>query len=126
LVRNEDYEFILLCWDKGSLTPIHGHDEKDCWVFQVSGQLKESRFTEIESGFELTNEMVLNAGQITYMHDRMGYHKIENLSNQRAMSLHVYACPINTCKIYNEELSQFEIKQMEYDSVAEQAEIAGV
>jgi len=121
LIRTEEFEFILLCWDRGSATPIHGHDGQDCWVYQVSGDLKETRFEQVSERFDISSEIELCEGKIAYMHDRMGYHKIENLSSQRAMSLHIYSNPIDRCKVYNEELSKFEIKKMEYDSVGDEA-----
>ncbi len=119
LARKEDFEFILLCWDKGAKTPIHGHDDQDCWVYQVDGSVKEKRYKESAESFQVTNESVLNPGRVTYMHDRMGYHSIENIGRQRAMTLHVYAKPIDQCKVYNEEKACFEICEMEYDTVHE-------
>ena len=86
-------------------------------MYQVAGEVRERRYKEADYGFELVNEAVLNPGRITYMHDRMGYHTIENISNSGAMTLHVYANPIDRCKVYNEETSEFEIKEMEYDSI---------
>ena len=117
IARKDDFEFILLCWSEGAATPIHGHAGQDCWVYQVAGEVRERRYKEADYGFELVNEAVLNPGRITYMHDRMGYHTIENISNSGAMTLHVYANPIDRCKVYNEETSEFEIKEMEYDSI---------
>ena len=119
IVRRDGFEFILLCWDHESTTPIHGHANQDCWVYQVSGEITETRFKEESTGFTVTNQSTISQGEITYMHDRMGYHKIENTSGKRAMTLHVYANPIDKCKVFNEELSKFEVKELAYDSVGE-------
>ena len=117
IVRKNEFEFILLCWDIGSSTPIHGHSGEDCWVYQVDGEVRERRYRNSSSGFEMTNEAILSEGNITYMHDRMGYHTIENVFSERAMTLHVYANPIDTCEVYNLETSSFERKEMKYDSM---------
>lgn len=117
IARRDGFEFILLCWDVGSATPIHGHAGENCWVYQVAGEVCEKRYTETENGFELTNQAILTEGRITYMHDRMGYHSIRNVSSNTAMTLHVYANPIDRCKVYNEEKSTFEICEMQYDSI---------
>lgn len=117
LARKDGFEFILLCWDKGVSTPIHGHANQNCWVYQVTGEVKEQRYKALGNDFEITNEAVLSEGQLTYMHDRMGYHTIENVSDGTAMTLHVYANPIDRCEVYNEEKSIFEIKELEYDSI---------
>lgn len=117
IARRDGFEFILLCWDKGAITPIHGHDNQNCWVFQVAGSVSEKRYRETSYGFELTNDATLNEGRITYMHDRMGYHTIENISNKPAMTLHVYANPIDRCKVFNEKKGEFETIEMQYDTI---------
>ena len=117
IARKDGFEFILLCWDAGVATPIHGHGGEDCWVYQVAGSVRERRYVESEFGFKTTNEAILEEGKITYMHDSMGYHTIENIFEQGAMTLHVYASPIDRCKVYNEEKGAFEVAEMEYDTI---------
>lgn len=117
IARRDGFEFILLCWDTGAKTPIHGHDNQNCWVYQVQGSVSEQRFKQTSYGFELTNEAVLKEGKITYMHDRMGYHTLENISESPSMTLHVYANPIDRCEVYNEQRGCFEVVEMEYDTI---------
>ena len=114
LARNQIYELILLCWDVDAKAPIHGHGGKNCWVYQVQGSVEEIRFTQEEGNLKETNRQVLSEGKLTYMNDRMGYHMIGNISNERAMTLHLYASPIDACKVYNEQKDCFEIKEMRY------------
>ena len=114
LARTEKYELILLCWDIGARAPIHGHGGEDCWVYQVEGTVEEVRFQEEGEALRETNRMTRSPGKLTYMNDRMGYHSIGNISNQRALTLHIYASPINRCKVYNDEDDCFEIKEMSY------------
>ena len=114
LARTPNYEIILLCWDVDSKTPIHGHDEKDCWVYQLQGSIEEKRYQEHVGNLSETHRMKLTPGKLTYMHDRMGYHSIENNSGKRAMTLHIYASPIDQCEIYNDEKGCFELKEMSY------------
>ncbi len=121
IARRDCFEFILLCWDSGAKTPIHGHNGQNCWVYQVSGSASEKRFKKTHYGFELTNHTILNAGKITYMHDRMGYHTLENPTKTPSMTLHVYANPIDRCEVYNENMGCFEIVEMEYDTIEGQS-----
>jgi cysteine dioxygenase len=115
LARTEKYEIILLCWDIGAKTPIHGHGGEDCWVYQVQGTVEEVRLEEQQVGIlKETSRMALTPGKLTYMNDRMGYHTIENTSTQRAMTLHIYASPIDYCKVFNNKKDCFEIKEMSY------------
>jgi len=116
--RNENYELILLCWDTDAQTRIHNHAGEDCWVYQVAGTVKEVRFTQNDQGKMIeTNTAVLTEQKLTYMHDRMGFHSIENISNERAMTLHIYASPINECKVFNEDTEKLETADLVYDTI---------
>ncbi len=114
LARTEKYEVILLCWDIGAKTPIHGHGGEDCWVYQVQGTVEEVRLEEQAGTLKETNRMILTPGKLTYMNDQMGYHTIENTSAQQAMTLHIYASPIDSCKVFNNKKDCFEMKEMFY------------
>lgn len=117
VARHEKFEFILLCWSPGAVTPIHGHDGQDCWVYQVDGSVREKRFAQSGNSFEITNDMTLDAGKLCYMNDKMGYHALANESAQRSMTLHIYANPIDRCEVFNEERDCFVTVEMEYDTV---------
>ncbi len=115
--RTEGYELILICWSAQCITPIHGHGGQDCWVYQVEGALTEKRFVKNEAE-ELveTKSMTLEAGDLTYMEDKMGYHQLLNETDQRGCTLHVYASPIDECDVFNKETNCFETKVMSYDT----------
>ncbi len=117
LARTEDYEFILLCWDDNCDTPIHDHAGQNCWVRQVDGVLQETRYSGNAEDLNIESVGDLNPGQISYMNDELGYHKIANVSGDKAMTLHVYVKPIEECMVWNDEKEDFEMKQMEYDNI---------
>ena len=118
LARSEDYEIILLCWDQKAVTPIHGHGGQDCWVYQVNGKVLEMRFTKNDDNdLQLSEKLILGDGDISYMTDEMGYHLIKNNSKESAMTLHVYAGPIDECEVYCNEENNFKCLEMEYDCV---------
>ncbi|MGM0479218.1 MAG: cysteine dioxygenase [Bacteroidota bacterium] len=120
VARTDDYELLLLCWDQQAETPIHGHGGQDCWVYQIEGTVEEIRVKEDENDeLQETHRMDLAPGKISYMNDDMGYHKIRNPFRQRAMTLHIYAKPIDACKVFDPENEAFEVKEMEYDTVAD-------
>ena len=120
VVENENFELILICWEKGQVTAIHDHGGEECWVYFVDGNFKENIYSQKENG-ELTIEKTTNAksGDIAYMIDFMGFHNLENTSNKRAMSLHLYAKPIKNCNVYDTEKNEFFSKEMTYDNVQE-------
>ena len=118
--ENEKFELILLCWEKGQQTPIHDHGGEECWVKIINGEFKETIFKTTESGeLEVENSFVLKEDEISYMIDFMGFHSIENISDGRSMSLHLYAKPIRNCNIFDEDLKTFEMKNLQYDTICE-------
>lgn len=118
IYRTDEYEMILLCWKKGNETPIHGHDDQNCWLYQLEGELTEIRYEKMESG-DLTevNRLKLVPGKLTFMNAAMGYHKLNNDNDLRAMTLHVYVSPILSCEVFNDVKSAFEVKEMKYDTI---------
>ena len=115
IARTEEFEFILICWDLNAITPIHGHDDKDCWMYQIEGELKEKVLKETEHGFELMSENRLTVSTVSFMHDTMGYHTLNNSGAKRAMSLHIYAAPIDKCLVYSDNVSRFKTVELSYD-----------
>lgn len=118
--RNDDYELILLCWNKGDSTPIHGHDGQNCWVYQIEGQISEIRYEKFDNGNLLeTNRMQMSPGKLSFMNNAMGYHKLKNDTVGRAMTLHAYVLPIDRCEYYCDDEKAFKSKELEYDTVEE-------
>lgn len=112
-----EYELLLLCWEPGQETPIHGHDDQKCWVRIVEGTFSEILYDFDESSGEMKflKKGKPGKGEMTYMQDSMGYHSLKNDSSLRALSLHLYAKPILSCEVYDEDNNELEIKEMHYD-----------
>ncbi len=118
IIETEKFELILLCWEKGQITPIHDHGGEECWVKIIKGEFKERIYKQDEAGeLNIVKSAVSQSGNITYMIDFMGFHSLENLSNQRSMSLHLYAKPIHSCKVFDEVSRKFVTKDLVYHTV---------
>lgn len=120
--RNKHYELLLLCWDAQQDTPIHCHNGEECWVYNLQGNFEEIRFDyqgQAEEELVETSRETMATDEISYMHDNMGFHSLHNRSNQRGMTLHLYMNPIDSCRVYDEEVGDFVRKEMSYDTVAE-------
>jgi cysteine dioxygenase len=119
IIDNEKFELILICWESGQITPIHNHGGEECWVKVIEGSLKETIY-EIDKAGELNilKTDISRAQDVSYMIDFMGYHSLENLSNKRSMSLHLYAKPIRSCEIFDKETRTFVNKKMSYNTIA--------
>jgi cysteine dioxygenase len=118
IARSPNYELILLCWDQGVETPIHCHGGEECWVYGVTGTLEETRFDFNHNQTDLKAGKVesIEATSLSYMNDNMGYHKIANLGESKAMTLHLYMNPIDKCNLWQPEEKRFEYTEMAYDT----------
>ena len=119
IVENEKFELILICWCEGHRTPIHDHGGEECWVKVIEGEFKETIYKKNEEG-ELVSvkSSISKQNEVSYMKDFMGFHQLENLSNKRSMSLHLYAKPIRACNVFDENLKTFVRKDLGYDTTA--------
>lgn len=123
IVRNDSYELILLCWEPGQETPIHCHNEQECWVYMIDGSMSEKHYEfpkegcpEAKEYFELDDE------DHSYMNDDIGLHSLHNTSGKRVMTLHLYAKPIDKCSYFNPETGAFETVELSYHSYLQKQE----
>jgi cysteine dioxygenase len=116
IVRESDYELILLCWEPGQQTPIHCHGGEECWVYALDGELEESHYQFDGDNLELENTFSLESGEKSFMMDEFGYHRLVNNSENRAMSLHLYMDTIDTCTVFDKKLNDFVPRSLHYHS----------
>ncbi len=116
IVENENFELLLICWDKKQVTEIHDHGGEECWMYFVEGVFRENIYqkNEIEE-LKVVKTTEFTSGGVSYMKDFMGFHDLENVSNQKSISLHLYAKPIRKCNVYDTNKGQFVSKELSYD-----------
>jgi len=124
IVNTEKFELILLCWEPGQITPIHDHGGEECWVKVIQGEFREMIYKVDAVGkLDTIDSMDSSVGKVTYMIDFMGFHSLENRSNTRSLSLHLYAKPIRTCNAFDVASGKFMPKSMGYNTTADSCEI---
>lgn len=111
--RNEIFELLVLCWEPGSISPIHNHAGQDCWLHIHGGHLSLEDFTlvdpsqkhQVGSNIKVQRtERIRQASQGTLDH-RGSHNEIHRVVNcrrfrERAVSIHLYATPFDQCIIY--------------------------
>lgn len=116
VTRTDDFELLLLCWEKGQETDIHCHNGEECWVYLAKGKLREKRFVEENHELKLIADVKMTQARLSYMNDDLGYHSLHNLNEGKSMSLHLYVGPIDKCSVYKEEKNKFVFKELHYHS----------
>jgi len=106
------YELIAICWEVGQGSSTHNHREQNCWMAVPIGRLMVQNyrvlFQDLKAGkcrLERTNIVEMNAANPMAVDPREPVHRVYNPAefNARAVSLHVYSRPFDTCDVYSEE-----------------------
>ncbi|RMG11646.1 MAG: hypothetical protein D6731_15245 [Planctomycetota bacterium] len=124
--KNDLFEVLLLCWDRGTQSAIHNHRDQECWMVMVSGCLEVVNYRAEErdpsrghcrlspsSTFRITRKRPVGIDQDEPIH------AVFNCSDrgERAMSVHVYSRPFDTCEIYDFVAQTYRDVRLHYDSV---------
>jgi cysteine dioxygenase len=108
--KTELYELIAICWDVGQCSSVHNHRDQNCWMAAPAGSLLVENFNvgfeDLEAGkcqLVASNSVELTAANPCAVDPREPVHRVVNPreANQRAVSLHVYSRPFDTCVVYS-------------------------
>ncbi len=118
IARDDYFELILLCWEKGQRTPIHNHDEQECWVKVIQGDFAESfyAYEPLTDSMKYVGTDIVAQHEVTSIEDQALYHSLENINRGRSMSLHLYMKPIAECLVYNKSNQKLELRSLQYDT----------
>jgi predicted metal-dependent enzyme (double-stranded beta helix superfamily) len=98
---NEHFTLILMVWNPNKESKIHDHPCDGCFVKTLSKHgVRESRYIMEDNTMKFQFDTVTTEGEINYMDNYLGYHKIGCASNDEvAVTLHLYTPPFKTCKV---------------------------
>jgi cysteine dioxygenase len=110
--KTDLYELIAICWEVGQASSVHNHRDQNCWMTAPIGKLVVENFRlgfqDLESGkcqLEPSDCVELTAESPCAVDPREPVHRVVNPreTNRRAVSLHVYSRPFDTCVVYSPE-----------------------
>lgn len=126
LFENNNFELVLINWGEYSSSLIHDHSENGCLSVVLEGKLTEYLF---DKDLYLKNCIDLYPGEINFIDNNKGYHKIKNnykyfnnksinekikeLDNtngfnfyfNNSLSLHIYSPPNHNMEIFQENIN---------------------
>jgi len=106
------YELIAICWEVGQVSSIHNHRDQNCWMAAPLGRLKVQNYRVLwqdeEAGkcsIEPTDELEINQDNPVSVNPLEPVHRVYNPAqlNERAVSLHVYSRPFDSCVVYSDQ-----------------------
>ena len=139
IFRNDMIEVMLLCWPIGAVTPLHTHNGQLGWMTMLEGKLLVENYRKIgcnrpenqqvvgidclagatEIDMErLHDEFAVPGGPLNTVDKTQTIHRIRNLAewNERAVSMHVYSLPIDSCVVFDMESQRCYRRDLKYDN----------
>src|SRR5580698_186673 len=110
--KTDLYELLAVCWEVGQGSSVHNHRGQNCSMAAPMGSLLVENFhvgfEDIETGkcqMTASNTVELTAANPCAVDPREPVHRVVNPreANQRAVTLHVYSRPFDTCVVYSPE-----------------------
>ena len=115
IYKTPAFELMLLCWSPAQESPIHGHEGEKCWMRIQQGQLVFTNYQEVAPA-QLEQVSVVS-GNVGFTDGPAIIHKVENVSSEPAISLHLYARPFAQCDVFDQEHHEKKKVQLSYYSV---------
>jgi cysteine dioxygenase len=139
IFRNEMIEVMLICWPIGAVTPLHTHNGQLGWMVMLEGKLAVENYRKVNCnrpeneqvvGMDclagatalemehLDNELAIPGGPLNTVDKTQTIHRIRNLAewNERAMSVHIYSKPIDSCVVFDMDVQRCFRRDLKYDN----------
>jgi len=106
------YELMAICWEVGQISSVHNHRDQNCWMAVPIGRLMVENYRvvsqDLEKGackLETSDPVEMNPGHPCAVDPAEPVHRVCNLREygERAVSLHVYSRPFDSCVVYSPE-----------------------
>ena len=110
--KTDLYELIAICWEVGQVSSIHNHRDQNCWMAAPIGRLKVQNYRVLwqdeaagKCNIEPTDILEMNQKNPVAVDPVNPVHRVFNPAelNQRAVSLHVYSRPFDSCVVYSDQ-----------------------
>ena len=125
IFRDDVFELIALCWEPRTESPIHNHSGQLCWLSIQQGALRLENYHSLDGPGPGANIRLVQtggveraaAGILDLQKGEDGIHRVSNPFDERAVSLHVYSLPYDTCLAYDLNARTSREMRLAYHSV---------
>jgi cysteine dioxygenase len=110
--KTDLYELLSLCWEPGMKSSIHNHKGQNCWMAAPVGRFLVQNYCVLEENLAAhhcnivpTEEVAITWDNPVAVDPLNPVHDVRNPRelNQRAVSLHIYSRPFDSCVVYSVE-----------------------
>ena len=108
--KTDLYELLAICWEVGMGSSIHNHKDQNCWMAAPLGRLSVCNYRVLEEDLAShrcnivpTDVVEINASNPVAVDPAHPVHDVRNRREfgERAVSLHVYSRPFDSCIVYS-------------------------
>ena len=120
------YELIAICWEVGQVSSVHNHRDQNCWMSVPVGRLMVENFHLISqdvdhgrSQLTPTDKVEMNPTHPCAVDPADPVHRVVNPKHfgERAVSLHIYSRPFDTCVVYSPEQGTCGVIKLHYNTM---------
>ncbi|HYA25379.1 MAG TPA: cysteine dioxygenase family protein [Terriglobales bacterium] len=106
------YELLAICWEVGQISSVHNHRDQNCWMAVPIGRLLVENYhvlsQDLDKGvcqLKTAETVEMNPATPCAVDPLEPVHRVYNPREfqQRAVSLHVYSRPFDSCVVYSPE-----------------------
>src|SRR5579864_554395 len=117
------YELIAICWEVGQVSSVHNHRDQNCWMSVPIGRLMVENFhlvsQDVDHGrcqLTPTDKVEMNPTHPCAVDPADPVHRVVNPKQfgERAVSLHIYSRPFDTCVVYSPEQGTCGVIKLHY------------
>ncbi len=110
--KTDLYELLSLCWEPGMKSSIHNHKGQNCWMAAPVGRFLVQNYRVLEENLSAhhcnivpTDEVAITWENPVAVDPLNPVHDVRNPRewNERAVSLHIYSRPFDSCVVYSVE-----------------------
>jgi cysteine dioxygenase len=120
------YELIAICWEVGQVSSVHNHRDQNCWMSVPVGRLLVENFhlvsQDVDHGrsqLTPTDKVEMNPTHPCAVDPADPVHRVVNPKHfgERAVSLHIYSRPFDTCVVYSPEQGTCGVIKLHYNTM---------
>ena len=106
--RDANFELLLLNWAPGAASAIHDHGGQHCWMMVLEGALQVDDYVRLDGAqspgiadVEPRDSRTLSLGEMDSRSGPFDLHRVSAASQSKAVSLHLYAGPLQEFLVYD-------------------------
>jgi cysteine dioxygenase type I len=120
------YELIAICWEVGQASSVHNHRDQNCWMSVPIGRLLVENFHLVSQDLDHgrcqlspTDSAEMNPTRPCAVDPLDPVHRVLNPRHfaERAVSLHIYSRPFDSCVVYSPEQGTCGTIKLHYNTV---------